>query len=128
MIQRGEFQTARKLIDKLPDGRTKSQFTQMADEREAISLAKKGELLAAQQLAERLTLIYSIRQVYPEIIRGYAAKKDQAGAAAVVNQAVKQLDRVRFMEWEAIAPLSMFAEALMPMMLCGRLKSWTTSS
>jgi hypothetical protein len=114
MIQRGEFETARKLIDKLPDGRTKSQFTQLADEREAISLAKKGELLAAQSIAERLTLIYSIRQVYPEIIRGYAAKKDQAGAAAVANQAIKQLDRVRFLEWEAVVPLSMFADALMP--------------
>lgn len=114
LINRGEFETARKLIDKLPDGRTKSQFTEKANQREAISLAEKGDLLGAQNLAERLTLVYSIRQVYPAIVRAFAAKKDQAGAAAVVNQAVKQLERVSILQWETIVPLSLLAEALMP--------------
>ena len=44
----------------------------------------------------------------------YNTVADQAGATAVVNPAIKQLERVKFMEWETIAPLSLFAEALMP--------------
>ncbi|HET8783654.1 MAG TPA: hypothetical protein VFM63_14610 [Pyrinomonadaceae bacterium] len=114
LISRGEFETARKLIEKLPDGRTKSQFTEKANQREAISLAEKGDVLGAQNLAERLTTVYSIRLVYPAIVRAYAAKKDQAGAGAVVNQAVKQLERVSMLQWETIIPLSLLAEALMP--------------
>lgn len=91
MMLREDFATARKLIDKLPDGERKTQFTEQVNTREAMSLAKKGDLLAAQSLAERLTRVGSVLQVYPLIVQGYAAKKDQTGASAAVRQAMRQL-------------------------------------
>ena len=90
-ILREDFETARKLISKLPDDERKKQFTDRVNAREAISLIKKGELIAAQNLAERLTSVTSILQVYPLIVEGYASNKDQVGASSAVHQAVRQL-------------------------------------
>ena len=90
-IQREEFDTARKLIDKLPDGARKTEFTEKVNTKEAISLARKGDLLGAQNLAERLTLVGSILQVYPVIVEGHAEKKDQTAASTAVHQAMRQL-------------------------------------
>ena len=95
MIAHGEFETARKLIEKLTDGEKKSEFTEKVNTREAISLAKNRDLIAAQSVAERLTTSHAIWQVYSLIIQGYATKKDQVGAASVVQQAVKQTTRIR---------------------------------
>lgn len=91
VISREDFDTARKLIGKLQDGERKAQFTEQLNSKEAISLANKGDLLGAQSLGERLTKANSILQVYPLIIRRYAASKDQIGASAAVHQALKQL-------------------------------------
>jgi hypothetical protein len=90
-ITREDFDTARKLISKLPDGVRKTEFTEQVDTKEAISLVKKGELLGAQSLAERLTKTGSMLQVYPLIVQRYATNKDQIGASAAVHQAVRQL-------------------------------------
>ena len=90
-ILREDFETARKLISKLPDDGRKKQFTEKVNTKEAISLASKRELVAAQNLAERLTSVASILQVYPVIVEGYARDKDQVGASAAVRQAVRQL-------------------------------------
>lgn len=90
-ISREEFETARKLIGKLPDGGRKSNFTEQVNAKEASSLAKKGKLLEAQSLAERLTRVSSIVGAYTLIIQQYAINKDQIGAAAVVRQTVRQL-------------------------------------
>jgi hypothetical protein len=91
VINREEFDKARKLINKLPDGERKSQFLELVNMKEALRLANKGELLTAQSLAERLTTVNSIVQVYPAIISRYAANKDQVGASASLQRAIKQL-------------------------------------
>jgi hypothetical protein len=90
-IAREDFDTARKLISKLPDGARKTEFTEQVNSKEAISLIKKGDLLGAQSLAERLTKTGSMLQVYPLIVQRYATNKDQTGASAAVHQAVRQL-------------------------------------
>ena len=91
LISREKFDVARNLISKLPEGERKNQFTEKVNTKEAISLARKNDLPAAQNLAERLTGIGSILQVYPLIVEAYANNKDHAGAAAAVHQALRQL-------------------------------------
>lgn len=91
LIAREDFETARKLISKLPEGDRKTGFTEQVNTREAISLAKKGDLVGAQSLAERLTRVSSMLQAYPLIVQRYATNKDQVGASAAVHQAVQQL-------------------------------------
>ena len=86
-----DFETARKLIGKLPDDEQKKQFTEKVNTKEAISLSKKGDLLGAQNLAERLISVASILQVYPLIVEGYARSRDQVNASVAVRQAVRQL-------------------------------------
>jgi hypothetical protein len=90
-ILREDFETARRLISKLPDDERKKQYTEKVNTKEALSLTRKGDLLGAQNLAERLTSVTSILQVYPLIVQGYAGNKDQVGASAAVHQAVRQL-------------------------------------
>lgn len=92
-ITRGEFDTARKLIEKLPDGEKKSAFTEQANAKESVSLAQKGELASATSLAERLTRLNSMLEVYPLIVQGYAKEKNPASAAATVQQAMRQLKK-----------------------------------
>jgi hypothetical protein len=94
MIQREDFETARKLISKLPDGPEKTQLTEQVNTREALSFVKQGDLLSAQNLAERFVSVNSIVQVYPLIVEGYAKNKNQLGAGAVVRQAIKQLKTI----------------------------------
>ena len=92
-ITREEFDTARKLIDKLPDGAKKSAFVEQVNVKEAVSLARKGELVRAQGLAERLTRLTSMLEVYPLIVQGYAKEKNSPGASATVQQAMQQLKK-----------------------------------
>ena len=90
-ILREDFETARKLISKLPDDERKKQFTEKLNAKEAMSLIRKGELLAAQNLAEQLTAVTWILQVYPLLVEGYGKNADQVSAAATVRQAMRQL-------------------------------------
>lgn len=90
-LGRGDFDKARKLIDKLPDGAQKTQFIEDVNTREAISLATKGDTLSAQSLAEKLNKAVSILQAYPLIINKCAAKKDNQCATVAFYQALRQL-------------------------------------
>ncbi len=92
-ISRGDFGKVRKLIAKLTDGPQKTQFTDMVNMREALSLAAAGDLPGAERLAEQLTRATSIQQVYPALINKCGANKDVACASALVYQAMKQLKR-----------------------------------
>jgi hypothetical protein len=92
-ITRGDFDKARKLIEKLSDGPQKTQLREMVNTQEAISLAKKGNLVEAQRLAEQLDKATSMLQVYPVIINKYVASKDHSSATLVIYQAIKQLKR-----------------------------------
>ena len=93
-ILREDFEIARKLISKLPDGEEKKQFTEKLNTREAISLVRKGDLFEARALAERLTTTGALLQVYPLILQGYGAKKDQVAVSVTVHQAVRQLQQI----------------------------------
>ena len=115
MIVSGEFDTARKLINKLSDGERKTQFTEKVNTKEAISLAGKGDLLGAQNLAERLTTVNSILQVYPLIIEGYAKRKDQANASAVVHAATEQLKKLKPATEASLLALGKLAKAVLPL-------------
>jgi hypothetical protein len=92
-ISRGDFNKARKLIDKLADGPKKQQLTEMADERESRSLAAKDDLPGAIRLAEKLNNARAISQVYPVLISRCIANKDQSCAISLTYQAIKQLKR-----------------------------------
>jgi hypothetical protein len=107
---REDFETARKLISKLLDSERKNQFTEKVNTKEAVSLAKKGDLLGAQNLAERLTAVSSILQVYPLIAEGYATNKDQVGASTAVHQAVRQLKKLNTKPAPASVQFGMPAE------------------
>jgi hypothetical protein len=95
LINRGEFDTARKLIDKLPDGGEKEQLTEKLNASEAVSRTAKGDVAGATRLAERLTGAVSINRVYPAIIGKCAATKDQPCVTSLVYSAVKQLKASR---------------------------------
>lgn len=91
-LSRGDFDQARKLIAKLPDGAQKTQFTEMVNSRQATSLAATGDLAGAERLAEQLTRAVSILQVYPALINRCLADTHQSSCAnLLVSKAVRQL-------------------------------------
>ena len=114
MIQREDFDTARKLISKLNNSKGQAEFTETVNMKEAMSLARKGDLLGAQSLAERLTSSYSMLQVYPLIIEGYAKRKDQVNASAAVNQTRRQLSKLDSGIEGSLLTLGKLAKAVLP--------------
>ena len=92
-MNRGDFNKARKMIDKLDEGVLKTRLTETVNTREALSLAAAGDTLGAEVLAKRLNQATSILQVYPAIIKKCVEKKDQPSATNLVYQAIKQLER-----------------------------------
>lgn len=113
-ILSGDFETARKLVAKLNDGERKTQFTDKLNAKEAISLARKGDLLGAQNLAERFTSLTSILQVYPLIVEGYAKRKDQVNASAATRQAMEQLKKLKPNIEATLLSLGRLAKAVVP--------------
>jgi hypothetical protein len=91
LIDRGELAGARKLLDKLPDGRQKTDLLDKLNAKEAASLVKKGDILGAQLLAGRLTKATYILQAYPAIIEKCVSNKDKTCATNMVYQATRQL-------------------------------------
>lgn len=92
-ISRGDFERARKMIAKLPDGAQKTQFTEMVNTKEAVSLAAKGDMLGAARLAEQLMRAVSLLEAYPAIIKRCVADKNQTCVTLSVHKAVRQLKR-----------------------------------
>lgn len=90
-IHRGDFAKARKLIEKLPDGLEKTQFSETVNAKEALHLLKNDDLSGATQLAERLKYASSIRAVYPSLIEKCVSEKDQVSASNLMVQAIKRL-------------------------------------
>lgn len=91
-ISRGDFDKARKMIGKLEAGQLKTQLTERVNAQEAISLARKDDLLQAETLAARLTTASAILQAYPPLVEKCAAKKDRSCfTTSLVHQAIKQL-------------------------------------
>jgi hypothetical protein len=92
-IGRGDFDKARKMIDKLPDDSHKSQLIENVNVPEAIALAEKGEIDQAVKLAERLTRGTSILQVYPVLLKKCLSAENKWRATPLVYQAIKQLKK-----------------------------------
>ena len=93
-ISRGDFDKARKLIAKLPEGALKSQFADMVNAREAVSLADRGDILGAKRLAEELTRTVFLLEAYPAIINRCLADKSRAcQPGLLVSKAVGQIKR-----------------------------------
>jgi tetratricopeptide (TPR) repeat protein len=92
-ISRGDFERARKLIAKLPDGAQKTQLTDTVNSKEAISLAARGDIVGAERLAEQLTRAVSMLEAYPAIIKRCVADKNQACVSLLAHKAVRQLKR-----------------------------------
>ncbi|HZG50857.1 MAG TPA: hypothetical protein VEZ40_01865 [Pyrinomonadaceae bacterium] len=93
-ISRADFERARKLIAKLPDGARKTQYTDMCNAKEAVSLAARGDLAGAERLAEQLMRATSLLEAYPAIINRCLADKNRTCAASLlVHKAVGQLKR-----------------------------------
>ncbi|HLM55534.1 MAG TPA: hypothetical protein VK422_05355 [Pyrinomonadaceae bacterium] len=93
LIGNGEYDRARKAIDKLPDGPRKAQHTEKANLNEALGLAAKGDVTAASLLAERLTRAAPLVQVYTALIKVCAAKKDAACVSSLGLRAMRQLEK-----------------------------------
>jgi tetratricopeptide (TPR) repeat protein len=92
-IGRGDFDKARKMIDKLPDDSHKGQLIENVNAPEAIALAEKGEIDQAVRLAERLTRATSILQVYPVLLKKCLSAENKWRATPLVYQAIKQLKK-----------------------------------
>ncbi len=103
-ISRGDFVGARKMIDLLPDGKHKIQFTESVNTSEALSLAAGGDTLKAERVAEQLNDAISILQVYPLMISKCVAQRDSSCATVLLYRAMKQLRRA---EDQASVPLSL---------------------
>lgn len=97
LINRGDFDNARKAIDKLPDGAQKARHVEKLNASESLSLAAKGDLAGAARLAEKLVSANSILRVYPVIVRKCSADRDQGCATSLVYQAMKQLKAANVM-------------------------------
>lgn len=92
-IGRGDFDKARKMIDKLPDDARKKQLRERAGEQEALSLAARGNVYAAETLAKDLTRADSIATVYRALVERAVAAKDRARATRLVYQAMQQVEK-----------------------------------
>jgi hypothetical protein len=93
-ISRADFERARRLIGKLPDGALKTQLTDMCNSKEAVSLAARGDTTGAERLAEQLTRATSLLEAYPAIINRCLADKNRTCVAGLlVHRAVRQLKR-----------------------------------
>lgn len=94
-ISRRDFSTARKMIDRLPDGDQKAYLTESVNTQEAIVLAAQGKTVEAESLAQRLNRAASIVQVYPLIIDKCVKRRDQSCAIYLVYQAISRLKRAK---------------------------------
>lgn len=112
-MSRGDFESARKLLDLLPDGERKTELVEQLNTREAVSLAAKGELPEADKLAQRLHQARSILQVYPVIIGKCVTVKDPACASNFTYQAMSQLERAEDRDTVPLS-LSRLAKSVAP--------------
>jgi hypothetical protein len=90
-MQRNDFEEARKLLEMLKDERLKAQLSEMADEKESLYLAGKGDLAGAEKLARQLTRPDAVMRAYPPLIARVAKNGDAASAQFLAYDAVQRL-------------------------------------
>ncbi|HLL14077.1 MAG TPA: hypothetical protein VK388_03270 [Pyrinomonadaceae bacterium] len=87
----GDFDKARELIRKLPDGQRKNQLTEAVNVKELLTLSARGDMAKAEGIGMGLKRATSILQVYPVMIKKCLAEKDSVCASRLAYQAVRQL-------------------------------------
>lgn len=92
-ISRGDFDKARKMIDKLAADARRKHLLETANEQEALALAAKGSVDAAEALAKELRTAASIVKVYPVLVRKAVADRDKLRATGLVYQALQQVEK-----------------------------------
>jgi competence protein ComGC len=93
LIGNADFDKARRLIDKLPEGARRAQHAEKVNLKEALSLASKGDIAGASLLAQRLTKAASLLQLYPVLIKTCAGRNNTACVTRLGLQAMKQLEK-----------------------------------
>lgn len=89
-ISRRDFDKARKMIAKLPEGARKKYLADAVNAEEALNLIRKGNIYEAERFANELSRVASMLRVYPALISKCVAKKDQACADRLVSQSLRQ--------------------------------------
>lgn len=89
-IAGGDFDKARRMIGKLADGPGKRQLIEDANAEEAVSLAARGNIYVAEDLAKELRRTSSISRVYPALVRQAIKMKDRPRAERLILRAVQQ--------------------------------------
>jgi hypothetical protein len=121
-IGRGDFENARKMIERVDAGPRKTQLSEIINTKEAVSLAERGDMIGAEGLAKQLKNATSMRKAYPALIKRCAAQKDQACADRLVYQAIKQLKEADtatpLLPVDVSASNSLAAEEFDPVMSC----------
>jgi hypothetical protein len=90
-IGKSDFDKARKMIDKLPDGAKKKYLTDTVNAEEALDLIRRGNVYEAERLARELTRAASMLRIYPTLIGKCAVKKDRVCTDRLAYQALKQI-------------------------------------
>lgn len=91
-LVREDFAEARRLLDWLPDGATKARRAEEINLSESLNLLKKGDIIGAAALAQKLTQSDSVLRAYPLIIRSCAARKDVSCATSLLAAAVQLIN------------------------------------
>ncbi|HVF57471.1 MAG TPA: hypothetical protein VM934_15055 [Pyrinomonadaceae bacterium] len=89
-ISKGDFDKARKMIDKLADGARKNYLRETVNTEETISLATSGNIYVAEEMAKELRNVSSIQRVYPVLIAKSAVARDETRTTRLVYQALQQ--------------------------------------
>jgi hypothetical protein len=90
-LKRKEFEEARKLIDLMEDGETKTHLVEEADVKESLHLLGAGDLAGAERLVRQLNSVASIIQTYPPLVRRLAKDGDANRAALLADEAGRRL-------------------------------------
>jgi hypothetical protein len=88
---RGDFSEARKLIDLIEDGGVRTRSLEELNTLESTALARKGDIIGAENLARSLYSPASILRAYPPIIHQCAIKKDNQCSTGLFYEAIKRL-------------------------------------
>lgn len=90
-LGQGDYDEARKLIDRLDSDEQKQKLIEEANIGEASRFISRGDTIAAEQIAARLTKAMSLLQVYPALISKCMSAKNLSCDASLVYQAIKKL-------------------------------------
>ena len=92
-LGRGDYETCRELIDKLPAGDLRSKYSEDVNMREAISLLEKKDFDGAARIAGKLESVASLTQVYPQMIKFCVDKEDIQCVNSLAAELTRKLEK-----------------------------------